>query len=242
MLYSADQALWILERVGSQVTAKSFPYQSIEQVETGNILLYSWLTLRGLTSEGLPGSVTIEYNPAVGERHLAVFLHKIRPQPREVEAASFAAEKNKFNYLANLNFKFMNYGRSSLICGETVLDSLFQPEIREPAWSLPGWTFYRSLSPAHLTILTNQELILLREDEHSQETRGGKYGGIWQYLPLRSLTSVSVAQNGAKWLTLRLKLTSNQTLEKLFDLSNQPALEKLAEQLKALLGAVEHVR
>jgi hypothetical protein len=242
LLYEANEALWILERVGSQVVAKSYPYQTLQRLEMGNVLLYSWLTLRGLTSEGLASSTTIEYNPAVGEQHLEVFIKKLRPNLPPTDEAEFSAEKNKFNPLSTLNFKLMNFGRSSLVRGAKVIQILFQPEIRTTRWKFLNWTFSRLITPAHLAILTDREIILIQDKPSTKELPGGKYGGVWQYLRLNSLAAVSLAETGEQRVTLRLELTSNETLEKIFAASSQPELEQFVSQLQAMLGAVEETR
>jgi hypothetical protein len=228
-------AIQILERTGNQVKLKSYPYQNIRMVEVGNILLSSWIIIRGVTSEGVASSTTIEYN-AASERYLAVFLNKMRPVPLGTDDASFMAEKTKFDYLSELNFKFMNYGRNSLVRGEKVIQTILQPEIREPAWRLLGWTFYRIVSPAHLTILTDQELILIRDDERGKEIRGVRYGGVWQYIPLRSIISVSLARPSNDLLALVITLSPDETLQKIFAVSSKPELEQLRDKIEKLVG------
>jgi hypothetical protein len=242
LICDRGETLQILERTGSQVVVKNYPYQTLHRLEVGSILLASWITLRGVTSEGVTSSATIEYNAAVGERHLAVFLKKLRPAPREMDEAGVQAEKDKFDYLSDLNFKFMNYGRNSLVRGEKVLQILLQPEIREPAWSLPGWTFYRTVTPAHLTILTDQELILIREDERGKEIRGVRYGGVWQYLPLRSLRTVSLSAPENDRLSLTITLPDGEKMEKIFAAASQAELEQLHGQLLTRIGEPEDAR
>lgn len=234
LIYEAKAAIQILERTGNQVKLKSYPYQNIRMVEVGNVLLNSWIIIRGVTSEGVASSTTIEYN-AASERYLAVFLNKMRPVPLDTDDASFMAEKTKFDYLSELNFKFMNYGRSSLVRGENVIQTILQPEIREPAWTLFGWTFYRIVSLAHLIILTDKELILIRDDERGKEVRGTRYGGVWQYIPLRSILSVSLTEPSDDRLTLVISISSNETLQKIFAVSSQPELEQLRDKIPSLI-------
>jgi hypothetical protein len=156
------------------------------------------------------------------------------------DEAGLLAEKEKFDHLSGLSFKFMNFGRSSLAPGEKVLQMLFQPEIRQPAWKLPGWTFYRTVTTTHLTILTDKELILIREDQRSFAIKGKRYGGIWQYLPLRSLASVSLAETAAGLLILTFAIPSGETFQQHFAVSCRPELEQLCDQLQRLIGQPVH--
>ena len=230
-----NDAIHILERTGSQVVAKSYPYQTIRVLEMGNILLYSWITISGVNSEGLASSSTIEYN-AASERHFAVFLNKIRPVPLGADEAGLKVEKDKFDYLSAPNFKFMNYGRSSLVSGEHVIQIVLQPEIREPAWRLLGKTFYRTVSPAHLSILTDKELILIREDERAKEVKGVRYGGIWQYIPLRCIHSVSLTEPSNDLLTLVISLSPDEIRQQIFEVSRRPELDEFRDRIQKLTG------
>jgi hypothetical protein len=236
LIYDLNDAIHILERTGNQAVTKSYPYKSVRFVEVGNILLSSWITISGITSEGVASASTIEFNAATGERHFAVFLNKMRPAPQNADVAGLRAEKDKFDHLSTLNFKFMNYGRNSLVRGENVVQILLQPEIREPAWTLLGWTFYRTISPAHLTILTDKELILIREDEREKDVRGARYGSVWQYIPLRSIISVSLADPSNDLLILTITLSPDETLEKIFAVSSKPELEQFRDKIKKLAG------
>jgi hypothetical protein len=235
LIYDLNDAIHILERTGNQVVAKSYPYQTIRALEVGNILLNSWITISGVTSEGLSSSTTIEFN-AASERHFAVFLNKIRPASLGADEAGLIVEKNKFDYLSGLNFKFMNYGRSSLVRGEKVIQIVLQPEIREPAWRLLGKTFYRTVSPAHLSILTDKELILIREDERAKEIKGVRYGGIWQYIQLRCIHSVSLTEPSNDLSTLVISLSPDETRQQIFEVSRRPELDEFRDKIEKLTG------
>ena len=129
----------------------------------------------------------------------------------------------------------MNYGRESLVSGETVLHFLLQPQIRQPLFTIFGKTFHKVLSLTHLTVVTDQELILIQESGSGKEGRAGRYGGIWQYIPLRSIISVSLSAVDNDRLTLLIRCQPDRTVEALFDISNLPELQQLRDQLQILL-------
>ena len=232
LVYDADNAIHILERNGSRVNEKSYPYQTICKVEVGNVLLSSWLTISGITSAGDWSVSTIDFN-TTSTRYFTTFLNKLRPTLQGVDNAKLNAEKEKFDYLSGLSFKFMNFGRSSLIHGEIVHDSLLQSEIREPILKIFGNIFQRTISPTHLTVLTNQELILIHERD--REVAGPQYGGVWQYIPLRSITSISLAEAANDRIMLSITLSSSETINTLFVVSSQPKLESLCTQVQELI-------
>jgi hypothetical protein len=234
LICDAEDAIQILERTGSQVSLKSYPYQTVRTLEVGSVLLYSWITINGLTSEGITSSTILEFN-TTSARYFTMFMDKIRPASQGVDEAKFSREKDKFDYLSPLNFKFMNFGRESLVPGETILQVVLQPEIREPAWALLGWTFYRTITPAHLTILTDKELILIRASDHGKEIKGPHYGGVWQYIPLRSITSCALAEPANGRLTISLSLAPDEPIKKIFAASSQPELEQLRAKIQSLI-------
>ncbi len=227
-------AIHILERSGDQVLKKSYPYQKIGLLEVGIILLKSWITLCGETGEGQSDCTTLEFNTS-SERHYAAFLKKIRPAAGEDEAGGLKTEQGKFDHLSGANFKFMNYARSSLLAGETVLQSVLQPEIRIPAWKIFGWTFHRTVSLAQLTILTDRELILIRDDERSKEIKGIRYGGVWQYIRLESIRSVSLENAENDLLSMVIILASGDAIKKNFAAASKPELEQLRDKLQEML-------
>jgi hypothetical protein len=226
LIYDAVDAIHILERNGSQVVAKSYPYQFVYMVEVGSILLDSWLTISGLTGSDAAGISTIDFNTA-SARHYTTFMDKLRPASPGADESQLNAEKDKFNYLSALNFKFMNYGRGSLIGGETVRQILLQSEIREPVWALLGDMFQKVISPAHLTILTDRELILIQDAQRGRKVQKSNYGGIWQYIRLSSIKSVTWAKTEEGRLTLSIAISPDKKIEKLFAVSSKPELEQL---------------
>ncbi len=235
LICEVNDSLYVLERVGQRIITTAYPLKTIRDIETGSILLYSWITLSGVTSEGVVASSTIEFNTATG-RHLAPFLNKIRPAFSGADQVALSAEQAKFDYLALASFKFMNFARESLVCGEQVIHSVWQPEIRKPIATLFGWSFYRTLSTAHLTILTDKEVILIWEDERSTGNRGVRYGGVWRYIPLRHIISVSLAEPANNLLTLSLHLSPDARLDTVFAVSNQRELEHFRNEIKQLIG------
>ena len=230
-----NDAIHILEKKGSQVITKSYPYATIYTLEVGSILLSSWLTISGVTSTGAAGVSTVEFNTS-STRHFAPFLTKLRPASQGADEIKLRAEKDKFNYLSTLNFKFMNFGRNSQVYGGTVLQIVLQPEIKEPIWAMLGNMFQQTISTAHLTILTNQELILIRDIGGDKDVRKRHYGGIWEYIPLRSLKSVTWSETKNGWLTFSITVFPNRTIEKLFAVSSKPELEQLCAQLQEMIG------
>ncbi len=234
LICDTDDALYIFERSEHQIHLNCYPYHDIYGVELGIVLLDSWLTISGKTNQGQVSVSTIQFN-TTSLRYFADILNKLRSAPAEVDQVRLAAERDKFDYLSATDFKFMNYGRESLVSGETVLRILPQPEIRQPLLTMLGKVFYRILSLAHLSIITDRELILIQEAERNKKSHLSRYGGIWQFLPLSSLETVTLSETANDRLTLSLQCYFGKTIDRLFDASQRPELEQFCSQLQTLI-------
>ncbi|MGE5373569.1 MAG: hypothetical protein ACM3XO_00830 [Bacteroidota bacterium] len=231
LIVDARTAIHLLERNGTQVIKKSYPYQNIFTVELGSILLGSWLTISGTDSTGAAANSTIDFNTSSLPLY-SIFIDKLRPTPASYEESQRETEKDKFDYLSASSFKLMNYGRESLVCGEKVIQILLQTEIKRPVWAvLVNW-IDQTVSPAHLTILTDLELILIQDVTHDRKVSQAKYGGIWQYIPLHSIKTADWREMKSGWLTLSITVSPDKVIEKLFEASHRNELEQLCAALQ----------
>ena len=140
LICDTDEALYIFEKNGNQVDSTCYPYREMCGSEIGIILLDSWLTIHGRTSQGETAVSKIEFN-TTSKRYFEPILSKLCPASDTMDKAHFTVEKDKFNRLSVINFKFMNYGRERLQTGETVIRFLLQPEIHQPLFTMFGRTF-----------------------------------------------------------------------------------------------------
>jgi hypothetical protein len=233
LLCDMDGILHVWERSGKQIISTAFPLKTIYSLEVGSVLLFSWLTVSGLTSEGIAGSTTISFNTAT-QRFLAPFIKQMRPSPAVVNEADRQVELAKFDHLSSSDFKFMNYARESLVRGEKVICSMMQPKIRKHIFTLFGQRFYRTMVLSHLALLTDKEVIFIGEDERTGDIkgRGERYGGVWQYVPLRNITTAEITEAENGLLTLSVKLAvAGQQLDKVFEASNKKELEEFQKKL-----------
>ncbi|MBN1371349.1 MAG: hypothetical protein JW987_05260 [Anaerolineaceae bacterium] len=189
VLCHAGETIFIYEETNGKVTETSLRYSDISLLEVGNILLYSWFSIRGKSTLGDEVAVTVEFNEST-LRHFEPFFARMRPAGEE--GADRAAQQAKLSFLSSENFKFMNFACQNLIPGERVLHAVYQPVRRETLVTFLGRAFYRNAFPAHLLLLTDRELILIGEAEHVTEKNRGKYGGTLHYIPLRMLESVEI--------------------------------------------------
>lgn len=234
LICDTDDVLLIFERTGHQVSVTSHPYSQVCEVEMGIILLDSWLTLSGKTDRGEHCISKIEFN-TTSLRYFEPIIDKLRPSPLIVDKTQFAREKDKFDHLSTTNFKFMNYGRESLVPGETVLQILMQREIFQPIFNLFGRIFYKTVSFPHLSIITDRELILIYDAQASRKSQPSRYGSVWQYLPLHCIESVQISEAANPCLMLSIHSHSGKTIEKLFEATKRSELEQFCSKLQTLI-------
>lgn len=238
LICEIDGVFYVWDHVGRQIVSTAFPLKTIHSLEVGSVLLFSWLTISGETTEGDIISYRISFNTAT-QRFLSPFIKQMRPSPALVNEADWQTELSKFDYLSSSNFKFMNYARESLVRGEKVICSIMQPKIRKHIFTLFGQRFYRTQVLSHLAILTDKEAIFIRDDESTAEIkgRGERYGGVWRYVPLRNITTAEITELENGLLTLSIKLAAfDQSLDITFEASNKKEVENFQRELAQAVG------
>jgi hypothetical protein len=231
LVCSADHEIHILERVGNRLVPTCYTVTNVNYVEVGLILLQAWITIRGIASNGLLTSTTLKFNAVT--RHLFnPILDKIRSAPDGCTSVDLNAERMKFDYLCTLNFKFMNFARGAIMPGERVIHALLQPQIRAELLTFLGRSFFRTISPAHLSILTDRELIFIRDDSSEGWHQQVRYGAIWNYVPLDRIRRVSLTKRNDDLLVLSIHLPEEDHVDALFSVSVQRDVEEFLDRLE----------
>jgi hypothetical protein len=232
LIVHSGQEINILENLEDKYKLHCYPFEKISYVEVGTILLDAYIKISGVTGDNNPDSITVKFN-SVTDYLFTPILKAIRLAATGHEETSQGSEKDKFNHLSKLNFKFMNYSRRSLLAGEKVIQFVLQPEIRVPIIKLLGRTYHRIIFPTHMSILTDRELIMIREDDPKSRAVG-KYGGIWDYIPLNKVTALSLTSRDNDLLMLSINLSESAPLGFLFQPSAKPELDQLINHFNEL--------
>jgi hypothetical protein len=179
----------ILEKNGNTYATRSFPLEDISYVEIRTVLLDSYFKISGLTKDGGLASSSIRFN-TVTDYLFTRIVEKVRLNAIGPQGTARILATKQFDHLVHINYKFMNYGRRSMLEGENFIHFILQPEIRIPIMRLLGRTYYRRIFPTHMSILTDKELIMIREE--TRQSDNSRYGGIWDFIPLQKITSISL--------------------------------------------------
>jgi hypothetical protein len=237
LLCEVGDTIYVWERIGKQVAMVAYPLKTISDLEVGEILLYSWITIGGVTHDGMACSTTIEFNQSTAS-HFAPFVDKMRPAPQDMDEREERAERAKLNYVGLISRKFWNYGIESLVGGDEILQTLWQPKICKPIVTVGGRVFYQTtLSLEHLAILTHRELIIIENDERSRENRGVRYGGKRLFIALSHISGVSLPDAAGDPLRLCLTLSpGGRQIEIICAASNKQKIARLKDELEKLIG------
>ncbi len=228
-----DGKIYVWQEVTGLLTHTCYAVKDVSYVEVGKVLLQSWVKISGVADRGMPNSSEFKFN-TVTEHLFAPLVEKIRPAAGCSQGIDQALERSNFNFLSRANLKLMNYARRSILPGEQVIASLLQPEIWAKVLTLFNKTFYHTISPAHLSILTDRELILIKEDPEKGSDNGTRYGGIWTYIPLNKIAAVSLGERDYNTLTLSIHLPENDVVSSIFTLTNRSELEQFVGRLEKI--------
>lgn len=226
-----EREIVFLETDGKGLAAQIYPLEGISLVKMSSMLLDSRFELHGLTTGGIQTSSTVRFSTATDFLFTPV-LRKIRLHAVRLDGAVRASSVETFDDWITSNFKFMNLARRSLLGGDRVLHAILQPELRISRFRFLGRTYYRILSPTHVSILTDRELILIHEE--ALDDRDDKYGGIWLYLALNKIGSVSMSRKNGSLLTLSVQMLSGECFESIFQASMEPEVDQLLVKFRGL--------
>lgn len=231
LLAAVGDVLHIWEQRGERIAARAYRTAEVSLVEEGHVLLFSWLKLSGVTLTGESAETTVPFN-TVSTAYFTPLIHRFRPQPTATAASAPQPAEDRLAFLAALNYKFLNYGRDSLLPGQVIRQVIWQAGVRRPIVALFGRALARTLILPHLTILTDDELICIGDDRRLAAVRGERYGGVWQYASLRCIADIAVDESG-EWPTLSLRLApGDYRLEKRFGAAQAPELRRLQRALE----------
>jgi AcrR family transcriptional regulator len=221
ILTIVDGQIVLLEVGRNKIEKFSSPISEVLYLERGKILLYSWFTIQTLS-----GAISLKFN-TVSEGLFNPVFDKIRQgvgvlQADEAALGEEYPESAKFDYLRTVDFKYMNYGRKSIRPGDTVVGIVYQPECCVQEYTLFNKTFFRRYATSHLSILTEQELILIKQPKQIKTEKEALYGGIFTYIPRHRVQAISFTANPEQnQRTMEITLPDNLHLSSEFSFDNK---------------------
>ena len=155
------------------------------------------VALVGRASAGAPWTVSLRTASlrcnSITEHLLYPIVERLRSRPARASQSKEPAESSRLEALAATHYKFYGRGRSSLLQSERVVEMLMEPDLYQARLRLFGLTLWKRAAHAHLTMLTESELICIHEDESQVWLRGAAHGAISTYIPLRLIAGIDAA-------------------------------------------------
>jgi hypothetical protein len=210
-----------LEVGRGKVKKLTSPLSEVLYLERGKILLHSWLTVHTLS-----GAMSVKFNTTNSDLFEPI-IEAIRREMGNLRAIDAAPgedgqEFSKFSYLATVNYKFMNFGRQSIRPGDTVVGMACQPERCIQEYALFNKTLFRQYTTGHLTILTEKELILIKEKKRIKTDKETLYGGVFTYIPRHRIQDISFTPNPENTQsTMEITLLDSLRFSSEFSLDNE---------------------
>ena len=228
-----DGKIYVWEEVTGGLSCIGYAIKDISYVEVGKALLQAWVKISGLADNGRPSSAEFKFNTTTDYLFTPI-VNKIRSAPDDAPEIDPNPERSKFNYLNRTNLKLTNYAKRSLLLDETVEAIILQPEIRDELIKLFGNALFRAVCLAHLSILTDRELILIQDGTGQRWGGDIRYGGVWHYVPLDKITTIALTGPADNLLTMSVQLPESDNLTALFSVSNQQEVDNFLRQIAAL--------
>ena len=221
----------VLEAMKNKVNEVCYWFKDINYIEQGTMLLYSWIGIHG-SIEGKLSTSIVEYNAVV----VALF-NRIVKTMRQVQLMldniGDDRDLSKLEFLHKSNYKFLNYSHESILPGEKIIGTVYQSDIYEKFLIV----FKRTITLAHLTILTDKEIIIIKDEELVEVKReyDFKQGGVWAYIPLHKIINMTINVNEKKGVLNFVIFVKEGVISLLFSSSKQQDLEDLARNFKFVI-------
>lgn len=216
-----DGQITLLEFKHNKVEKFTSPISDVLYLERGKILLNSWLTVQTLS-----GIISIKFNTTNGYLFEPV-IEEIRRGMGDSHFLDMAPgegeqELSKFHYLSTVNYKFMNFGQDSIRPGDTVVGMAYQPERCVQEYALFNKALFKRHTTSHLTILTEKELILIKERKRIKTDQAKLYGGVFTYIPRHRIQDISFIPNQENTQsTMEITLPDSLRFSSEFSLDNE---------------------
>lgn len=188
-----DDHFMHVEQLDNEIVARTSQFSDVFAIDYGVVLLKSWLNI-----ETKAGTFTIRFNTT--NDHLFIpIIETIRQQLGQSSRQGSPYDEteienqdlSKFDFLDKINFKFMNYGRRCVQNGGSVVAVAYQHEQTLQDIQLFHKTLFRRYKTDFLITLTEEELILIKEDEPIRTNFSPAHGGVFTYIPRHLIEDIT---------------------------------------------------
>ncbi len=233
VLMLMDKKVVVLKQKDDEVHANIFNMEEIQLVQMGSTLLDSWLKICGKTNGRFHCEI-IDFNTVLDELFEPV-LDEVRRHTLGLLSTDQPVKDQELDDLKELNLKFYNYGKMRLLPGQRVLACAYQPEVKLSFWKR---TTDRETEP-HLLVLTEEELLMIKETAQRKKSATQKYSGIWTHIPLMKINTIELAPSNDGWGELTIQLEGQKPLTLHYQ---EDHMEKVQQLIDGLISQKTQVK
>lgn len=229
LLCAIDHTLYVLEETEAGVIKVCYPIDEINYVEVTHGPSDLFVKIDGVNNLGIPTSSVFGCSNTSKIIFTPLF-QRIRLRIVSLNEKAPSRRLERLDRWNELQSEVMDMARHCLLPGETVVHAILQPEIRGSLFSNPEGGFRRVKSPTHTCILTDKELVLIREDP----SRGRKdtCDTICNFIPLDKIDSLSVNRDNGSTLSVSFRLSNGDSFNPLFDVSLENEVNQFLDQTR----------
>ena len=231
-----EDRLEIFEAVRDRSLSASYPLNAGISLEYGKILLNSWLKLHTASQ-----SITINFN-SVTENLFKPVIDAIRPAITAEDSRHVLNNRqhvlSKLEFLRTINLKYFNMGIRSLMPGSKLLGFVYQPDILLTTLNFFNKPVFSKYLTCHLSLLTENELILIKESKRTKGKKEALYGVIFTFIPYQQIARCSFENtSGTTDCAMRITCSDNRLLRSEFSRDSAISLENFKVVLRRRIDA-----
>ena len=223
-----EDGVLYFEDMKTEVKQVHYPFDGILYVEMGKMLLSSWMTIHGMV-HGQYRQSTISYNTVRNDLFDPI-IEKIRERIASNQSLTQGKNGERLADLKQLDMKFLNYTKNALLPGEKIINIIYQPNVQEAHdksfKELPDYT--------HAVVLTNNELILIKEDNHKYKNIHNNYGVVKDFIPLDHIAELS-SESLVSSLKMHVNLNDKDEIDRTFTEDQSHKVSQLIDKFKRII-------
>jgi len=211
-----DDSLTVLENTKDGVIELKCFFDKISYIEKASVLMLGSLKIFGETPVSL-------YFNTMGDKIFSKIITAIRKK-LSINKKNIKKNDNEnglLEFLRKGNLKYLNSALEIIQDKGTVHSVVFQPEVRKKVMQKRGVkTIFKYLS-SHVTVLTSNEIIHIREEKSKNLTIKQSYGTVSLIIPLSKVQNVEVQHDGKEMKRMIVDVEGTHNLEFYFDKENK---------------------
>lgn len=216
LLIIFEELVYILENNDGFIEKYTIAYSDINFIELKIILLNSYIILND-------GNISkkIFFNTS-SESFFHQLVEKIRVNQNLSD--DFELSYEDIDYLEEIDIKLYNYSKYALKFHNEIIDSVYQNETSDSDFG------------SSITILTDNELVFIKEPNKDKQPMDSLYGGQWLYIPLSKIVDVFVEnyKNENKFsLIIHFKDGHNYSID--YDYMTKSSFKDFDKEILALI-------